>query len=153
MKQILKYLIFIIIGIILYIYINSYNTFSIGVIWRIPLGIIGILNEDNIDLTRAEQVTPLMLQNENFRYSPLNRIYFVDNNYYYYTDTNIDEMLTGGPIDETFIENINAQIREIQRTDSNRAIQNRQEIENMRANINRQRRIGRFSCSVINENV
>lgn len=106
-----------------------------------------------IDLTHAEQVTPLMLQNENFRYSPLNRIYFVDDNYYYYTDTNIDEMLTGGPIDETFIENINAQIREIQRIDSNRAIQNRQEIENMRANINRQRRIGRFSCSVINENV
>ena len=31
MKQILKYLIFIMIGIILYSYINSYNTFSIGI--------------------------------------------------------------------------------------------------------------------------
>ena len=31
MKQILKYVIFIMIGIILYSYINSYNTFSIGI--------------------------------------------------------------------------------------------------------------------------
>ena len=31
MKQILKYLIFIMIGIIIYSYINSYNTFSIGI--------------------------------------------------------------------------------------------------------------------------
>ncbi len=31
MKQILKYIIFIIIGIIIYSYINSYNTFSIGI--------------------------------------------------------------------------------------------------------------------------
>lgn len=57
MKQILKYLIFIIFGIILYSYINSYNTFSIGVIWRIPLGIIGILNEDNRFNTRRTSNT------------------------------------------------------------------------------------------------
>ena len=35
MKQILKYIIFIMIGIIIYSYINSYNTFSIGIPWCI----------------------------------------------------------------------------------------------------------------------
>tara|TARA_B110000495_G_C22777218_1_gene454647 strand:- start:144 stop:584 length:441 start_codon:yes stop_codon:yes gene_type:complete len=145
----LKYLLFIIIGIILYLY-NRKDGFSIGAIWRIPLGLVPILQVDNIDLTRAEAVdtTPL-LEEGNFRYAPINQIYNVDDNYYYYTDTNMNDMLTG-PIDENFINTINNQIRIIQNQESDRD-RERQEILQMREN--RRRGISRFACSTVNDNV
>ena len=103
----LRYLIFITIGILLYLLLNRYNTFSIGAILRIPLGTS--LVKDQIYFPNSENVAHTPRRNENYR--DINQIYWVNDQYYYYTDINMDEIMYG-TYDETLIDTINNNIEQ-----------------------------------------
>ena len=103
----LKYLIFITIGILLYLLLNRYNTFSIGAILRIPLGTSLVVNQ--IDFTNSENV-PHTPRIGGYTYQPINQIYWANGQYYYYTDINMHEIMYGD-YDQTLIDNINNNIQ------------------------------------------
>ena len=99
MKQILKYLIFIMFGIILYLLYNSYDTFSIGgQVWAIPVGDENMVLGD-IDLSNYIQLSVPPRLPTNYRdpdlfhtYVDVNRVYnfrnsvMPRNGYYFITD-------------------------------------------------------------------
>ena len=68
----LKYLIFITIGILIFLLLNRYNTFSIGIPWAIPIDKVdGVFDIDTIMLTNTQ---PIVIPDALLR---LNRIYNV----------------------------------------------------------------------------
>ena len=139
----LRYLIFITIGILLYLLLNIYNTFSIGGIIRIPLGTSLVV--DQINFMDSENVphTPRITANT---FRPIDHIYLENGQYYYYTDINMQDIYdANGNYDENLIETINNNI--IQATEQERIA--RQERER-RARIARQERERRARIQFLN---
>ena len=135
MLRYLRYLIFITIGILLYLLLNRYNTFSIGAILRIPLGTSLVL--DQIDFTHSENVPhtpraprPLLSRRGKYTYQPINQIYMVDGQYYYYTDINMQEIMYG-TYDDSLIETINLEIERLERERLERERLERERLERL----------------------
>ena len=103
---------FIIFGIILYLLLNTYNGFSIGILYRIPIGNNPYLTKNSeIRLNDANLESSTPDPNEPFHYLPENNLYLVNGQWYFYTDTDID--LPFVP-DDSLIEQIrNSIIQEI----------------------------------------
>lgn len=84
----MKYILFIILGILIFIFFNNYNTFSIGV----PEYLLTISNGDiNIVLSDYSDDPEAWAINENGRLSPSNPVIMVDENRYYVFGNDIDD--------------------------------------------------------------
>tara|TARA_B110000977_G_C10827991_1_gene396902 strand:- start:121 stop:693 length:573 start_codon:yes stop_codon:yes gene_type:complete len=190
MKQILKYLIFITVGIILYLLYNIYDTFSIGgQVWGIPVGDENMaLGDINLGNSIQLSVPPRINNNqERFHtYADINRVYRFNDGYYFITNIDPAYGLTRELEDAIENERVNQLGPQMQeqlpetirlrhaylsnRRRSNDEIQDnrrrmneiileanlilRNNIQTQRqADTARQRRIGRFTCSAINEKV
>ena len=92
-----KYTIFILIGILIFLLLNRYNTFSVGAVLKIPLGTN--LAVDQINFRDAENVAHTPVIHNTNMYHPINQIYLENGDYYYYVDINIEDLRTCIPDD------------------------------------------------------
>ena len=99
----MKYTIFIIFGILLFLF-NLHETFNIGIVNRIPIGRGDYLTRNSeIRFTDSKDVEHTPNVGEHFNYEPLDNIYLENGQWYFYTDTDINLPNT---VDDTLLQQI-----------------------------------------------